>query len=179
MKKHMKRDIKHLFSIIKCKKNPIKYFRNRGVRFGYNVKIYSPKPGLFSTEPWLVSIGNNVFIGIGVQFLTHDMGTLLFPEKDFVICGNINVGNNVCIGMGAMIMPGVNIGDNVIIGARSVVTKDVPNNCVVAGVPAKTIGSYENYSKKIDLVKQGKNSRYWSSLEEMHSLNPKNTHKKR
>ena len=123
---------------------------------------------MFSTEPWLITIGNNVFIGVGVQFLTHDMATLLFPEKDFVICGNIEVGNNVCIGMDAMIMSGVKIGNNVIIGARAVVTKDVPDNSVVAGVPARLIGSFEDYSQKIDLIKEGKNPRYWNNLEEMH-----------
>ena len=103
---------------------------------------------MFSTEPWLVTVGNNVFIGIDVQFLTHDMGTLLFPEKNFVICGNIKVGNNVVIGMGAMIMPGVTIGNNVIIGARSVVTKDIPDNSVVAGMPAKIINTFDKYSQK-------------------------------
>ncbi len=168
----IKKELTHLISIVKCKSNPIKYFKKRGVKFGENCKIYAPRPGLFSTEPWLVTIGDNVYIGIGVQFLTHDMGTLLFPEKDFVICGNINVGNNVVIGMDAMIMPGVNIGNNVIIGARSVVTKDIPDNSVVAGVPAKIIGTYENYSKKIDSIKNGENKKYWNNLKEMHNKNP-------
>lgn len=165
--------IKNIHKILSCKRNAVKYFSSRGVKFGKNVKIYCPKPGMFSTEPWLVTIGDNVFVGIGVQFLTHDMGTLLFPEKDFVICGNINVGNNVVIGMDAMIMPGVNIGNNVIIGARSVVTKDIPDNTVVAGVPAKAIGTFKQYEEKIDLIKSGKKRRYWSDLEKMHSCNPR------
>ncbi len=165
--------LKKLCNILSCKRNAIKYFSKRGVKFGKNVKIYCPKTGMFSTEPWLVTVGDNVFIGIGVQFLTHDMGTLLFPEKNFVICGNIDVGNNVAIGMDAMIMPGIKIGNNVVIGARSVVTKDVPDNSVVAGVPARVIGTYKEYEKKIDSIKSGKNPRYWNNLEEMHSHNPR------
>lgn len=51
----------------------------------------------------------------------------------------INIGDNVWIGGSAIIMPGVNIGNNAIIGAGSVVTHDVPDNCVVAGNPARII----------------------------------------
>lgn len=49
------------------------------------------------------------------------------------------VGNNVVIGAGACILGGVEIGDNSVVGANSVVTHDVPSNCVVAGVPAQVI----------------------------------------
>lgn len=55
------------------------------------------------------------------------------------IGAKINIGNNVWIGAGAIVLPGVTISDNSIIGAGSVVTKDVPRNCVVAGNPAKII----------------------------------------
>lgn len=160
--------IKFFFNKIKCAINPYKYFTKLGVKLGRNVQFYNKNPGLFSTEPWLVTIGNNVYIGVNSQFLTHDMGTLLFPEKEFVICGNIIVGNNVVIGMNSMILPGVKIGDNVIIGAGSIVTKDIPSNSVVAGVPAKIIKTISEYERKIDLIKNGSIPRYWSSLEEMH-----------
>jgi len=49
------------------------------------------------------------------------------------------IGNNVIIYAGAVVIGGIRIGDNVIVGANSVVTKDVPSNCVVAGNPAKII----------------------------------------
>jgi acetyltransferase-like isoleucine patch superfamily enzyme len=49
------------------------------------------------------------------------------------------IGENCLIGIGAFIMPGVKVGDQVIVGAGSVVTKDVPPNCIVAGNPAKII----------------------------------------
>ena len=49
----------------------------------------------------------------------------------------VNIGNNVWIGAGAIILPGVSIGDNSVIGAGSVVTKDIPNNSIAVGNPAK------------------------------------------
>lgn len=160
---------KTIFNYLKCRSNPRKYFTKKGVHFNGRVYFYNKHPGMFSTEPWLVTLGDNVYIGLGAKFLTHDMGTLLFPEKEFVICGNINVGNNVVIGMDALIMPGVNIGNNVIIGARAVVAKDVPDNSVVAGVPAKIIGSFQQYEEKINDIMRGKNKRYWANLDEMHA----------
>lgn len=166
---------KNLINKIRCHINPRKFFLKKGVKMNGRVYFYNKNPGLFSTEPWLITLGDNVYIGIRAQFLTHDMGTLLFPEKNFVICGNITVGNNVVIGMDAMIMPGVNIGSNVIIGARSVVTKSIPDNSVVAGVPARVIGSIKNYENKIDDIMNGKNNRYWSNLEKMHASKNNNT----
>jgi hypothetical protein len=55
------------------------------------------------------------------------------------------IGNNVYIGMNAIILKGISIGNNVIIGAGSVITQDVPDNCVVAGNPAKIIRSIEDH----------------------------------
>ena len=55
----------------------------------------------------------------------------------------IVIGKNVWIGANAMIVPGVTVGDNAIIGAGAVVTKDVPANAVVAGVPAKVMKMVE------------------------------------
>lgn len=51
----------------------------------------------------------------------------------------VTIGDNVWIGGGAIINPGVNIGDNVVIGSGSVVTKDIPSNCVAVGNPCKVI----------------------------------------
>ncbi len=54
-----------------------------------------------------------------------------------------SIGNNVYISAGSRILGGINIGSNVIIGANSVVINDVPDNCIVAGVPAKVIRSVD------------------------------------
>lgn len=173
----IKTKINSMIKRIKCKLNPEKYYRNLGVKIGKGCKFYISDPNLFSTEPWCVTIGNNVSITTGCQFLTHDGGTLSFTKDeidDFVIVGNITVGDNVYFGIRTVVMPGVTIGNNVIVGACSVVTKDVPANSVVAGIPAKIINTRESYLEKINRIKRGEDSRYYSNLNYMHSLNPKN-----
>ena len=73
----------------------------------------------------------------------------MYPELvDIDRFGRVSIGDNSHIGMDAMIMPGVAIGRNCIVGARAVVTHDVPDNTVVAGVPARPIGTTEQYREK-------------------------------
>ena len=65
---------------------------------------------------------------------------------EILVC--IEIFNNVFIGSGTHILYDVRIGDNVIIGTGSIITKDVPDNSVVAGVPARVIGTFDDYVKK-------------------------------
>ena len=107
----------------------------------------------FGSEPYLVTIGDNVRITSGVKITTHDGGvwTLrhMYPElADIDRFGRVSIGDNSHIGMDAMIMPGVAIGRNCIVGARSVVTHNVPDNTVIAGVPARPIGTIGQYREK-------------------------------
>lgn len=124
-----------------------KYF---DVKLGQNVR-FTGKHISFGGEPYLVEIGNNVTITSGVSFQTHDGGVGIFRKEypGINIMAKIKVGNNVFIGQDAMIMYGVTIGDNVVIGSRSVVTRDVPDNVVVAGVPARIIRSMEEYKQSV------------------------------
>ena len=124
-----------------------KYF---GVKIGKNVR-FTGKHISFGSEPYLVEIGDNVTITADVLFETHDGGAGLFRKEHpgINIFGKIKVGNNVFIGHRVIIMPNVNIGNNVVIGAGSVVTKDVPSNVVVAGVPARIIRSIDEYKEKV------------------------------
>jgi acetyltransferase-like isoleucine patch superfamily enzyme len=86
------------------------------------------------------------------------------------VYGRIRVGNNVFIGVHTIILPGVSIGDNVVIGAGSVVNKDIPDNVVAAGVPAKIIKNIEEYKnssleKSCFLTKANKQERKNSIIE--------------
>lgn len=60
-----------------------------------------------------------------------------------ILLGNVEVGSYSHIGSNATILPNVKIGKNVIIGAGALVTKDIPNNCVAVGSPAKVIKELE------------------------------------
>ena len=103
----------------------------------------------FGSEPYLITIGENVRITDGVRFITHDGGVHvlrnLYNIPDADKFGQIIVGDNTFIGIKSIIMPGIKVGKNVIIGAGSIVTKDIPDNTVVAGIPARKIKSIEQY----------------------------------
>lgn len=111
------------------------------------------KTAEFGTEPYLISMGNNVRITKGVRFITHD-GSLWVPrnlglvDKKADFFGKIVIGNNVNIGWDAIIMPGVQIGDNCIIAAGAIVTKNVPDNSVAVGIPARVLESVQEYAHK-------------------------------
>jgi acetyltransferase-like isoleucine patch superfamily enzyme len=137
----------YLIKFIHAKLDPHGYARSIGVRLGHNVNFYGMKPGMFSTEPWLITIGNNVYITNGCLFITHDGGTLILRKEvpDLELTAPITVGNDVYIGLNTTIMPGVSIGNRVIIGAGSIVTKDIPDNSVAAGIPARVIKTVDDY----------------------------------
>ena len=93
-----------------------------------------------------ITIGDGLLTGRYVYIGDNSHGGLSWEEGDIPPImrklktkGEVKIGNNVWIGDKATILGGVTIGDNVIVGANSVVTRDVPNNCVVAGIPATII----------------------------------------
>ncbi len=118
---------------------------------GENVYL---QPWNFGTEPHLISFGDNVHVASNVTFINHDITCMMFRNMDKehkyrLRQGEINIGDNVFIGSNSTILYDVTIGSNVIIGAGSLVNKDIPSGTVAAGVPAKVIGSFEDYRKKI------------------------------
>lgn len=122
---------------------PVRHAVSLGVRVGTGCRLIQCE---YSSEPYLISLGNNVS-ATKVRFETHDGGVWVFraelPEADIV--RPIRVGNNVFIGYGATILPGVTIGDHVVVAAGAVVTRDIPDGCVVAGVPARIIKTVDEY----------------------------------
>lgn len=86
-----------------------------------------------------IILGNNISLSAGCIIVSTGLDTNSFLNEKKHINGDIIIGDNVQIGTGAIILANVKIGNNVIIGAGSVVNKDIEDNCVVAGVPAKII----------------------------------------
>lgn len=95
---------------------------------------------------WLIEIGDNVTMAPRVHILCHDASTKL--HLGYTKIGRVNIGNNVFIGAGSVVLPGVTIGSNVIIGANSTVAHNVPDDTVVAGNPARVICSLDAYLEK-------------------------------
>jgi len=115
----------------------INYLRKLGIKIGNNCLISTLS---FSTEPYLVEIGDQVRIAGGTQFITHDGSLKCFQnEIDGEIFGQIKIGNNVFIGSACIILLNTTIGDNCIIGAGSVVRGNFPENSVIFGNPAQVV----------------------------------------
>lgn len=133
------------------------YLRDRHVfaSMGENVSIMDRKIPLYAN---LIKLGNNVHIASMVYFIPHDITHVMlngFLQKHIgestrikEKIGCIEVGDNVFIGSNTTILQNVRIGSNVIIGAGTLVNKDIPDNSVVGGVPAKIIGSFDDFLKK-------------------------------
>lgn len=94
----------------------------------------------FFVDDGRIDIGDHTMVGPNVTFATaqHPISPKL-REKQMQYNKPISIGKNVWIGASATILPGVTVGDNSVIGAGSIVTKDVPENVIVAGNPAKII----------------------------------------
>ena len=91
-----------------------------------------------------VSIGSNTFVGPNVQFYTPIHPLDYKTRNTFVESAKpISVGKNCWLGGSVIILPGVNIGDGCVIGAGAVVTKDIPENSLAVGNPAKVIRKIE------------------------------------
>lgn len=101
-------------------------------------------------DPAHVRLGNNVSL-TGCTLFGHDGAVAMIKKKTGLrldSVGKIDIRDNVFVGHQAVIMPGVTIGPNAIIGAGAVVTRDVPPNTIVGGVPAKVIGSFDDYTER-------------------------------
>ena len=119
--------------------------RKKGLNIGNNVFINF---GCIIDQSfcWLITIGDNVTLAPNVHILAHDASTK--NELGYTKIGKVNIGDNVFIGAGSIILPGVDIGDRVVIGAGSIVTKSIPSNSVAVGNPAKIISTYDQYMEK-------------------------------
>ena len=139
--------------INKTSAKKVDYLRKQGCQIGEKTRLLCGT-GSFGTEPYMVKLGKDCLISSNVSFLTHDGGVKVlnslkyFGDTAMDKVGAITVGDNCFIGNSVKIMPGVKIGDNVIVGTGAIVTKDVPSNCIVAGIPARIICTLDEYYEK-------------------------------
>lgn len=127
--------------------------RRKGASIGEGTTLFcSPRDCCVDAQnPYLLTIGRNVQITRGVVMLTHDYSWSVIKGRFGEVCGGqfpLTVGNNVFIGMNAVLLGGAVIGDNCIIGAGSVVKGKVPSGTVVAGNPARVVCTIEEYRDK-------------------------------
>lgn len=136
-----------LFSIFRSRLyTPKKYARHIGVKIGENCLISTRN---WSSEPYLITIGNNVQLTNGVSIHTHGGGQAVRSFcPDFDIFGKVVIEDWAYIGANSQIMPGVTIGEGALVAAGSVVTKSVPPHTVVGGNPAKYICTIEEFYKR-------------------------------
>lgn len=131
----------------------IAYLKSKGAEIGDNTAILAPRHTYFDEgRAEFMKIGNGCVICKNTSFIAHDYSWSVLRKKYDVILPTggkpIRIGSNVFIGEGATVLGGVTIGDNVIIAACSVVTKDIPSDCVAAGNPCRAIMSLEEYKRK-------------------------------
>lgn len=137
--------IKAAFHALLCKERNdiVTILRKRGVAIGENVDIIDSY--IDGCHGRLITIGNNVTI-TGARILAHDASTKKIIG--YTKIGFVNIGNNVFIGNGAIVLPGTSIGNNVIVGAGTIVAHDIPDDSVVIGNPARMLCSFQAYKEK-------------------------------
>ena len=119
--------------------------KHYGYKFSFDISFRAQiGPGLTIAHYGYIIVTSYMTIGSNCTLRPG----VVFGKKLTSRTGNAFVGDNVDFGVGAKIIGDVSIGGNVVVGANSVVTKDVPDNCVVAGVPAKVIKYLEEQQKQ-------------------------------
>jgi maltose O-acetyltransferase len=117
----------------------------RGLKLGRNV--YIGRSTVFDGGfLWLISVGDDTTISARVEVLAHDASTR--RHLGYSVVAPVTIGSRVYVGVGAIILPGVTIGDDAIIGAGSVVRHDVAPETLAVGVPARAVGTVEEYIER-------------------------------
>ncbi len=123
----------------------INKYRSQGMKIGANAYFVNVYFDPF--HPELISIGNNVAVTNSV-ILTHDDSPVTIMNRRRA--APVIIGDNVFVGYRSLILPGVTIGNNCVIGAGSVVTRDIPDNSIAVGVPAKVVKSMTDHIEHLN-----------------------------
>lgn len=123
--------------------------RRAGLTIGSNCS-FAGLPD-FGSEPYLISIGNNVAMAGDISFLTHDGGTQVFNRAEryrhVIKYGRIHILDNCVIGERVLILPGVTIGPTSVVAAGSVVTRNIPAGVLASGNPARPVMTTLQYAE--------------------------------
>ena len=132
---------------------PTSYFTKRGMKVGKNFNRQS-STRMDPSHCWLISIGDDVTFSNKVQILAHDDTTRIYTGYGRI--GPVKIGDRVFVGANTTILMNTTIGNDVIIGAGSLVTGNIPDDSIVAGVPAKVIGKTSDYiAREKERMKNG------------------------
>ena len=124
---------------------PTSYYVKQGLKVGKNFCRQSGTK-MDLSHCWLISIGDDVTLSNKVQILAHDDSIRVYTGYGRI--GRVSIGNRVFVGANTTILMNTHIGDDVVIAAGSIITKDIPSNSVVAGVPARIIGKTTDYVER-------------------------------
>ncbi len=139
-------------------KHYIPFLKSIGIKVQGAPRYINYKVSFDSTDNFsLIELNDNCVITGSTAIVTHDYSIFhasigcnntAKTDPEFRRTGKVIVGENAFIGMNCIILPDVVVGKNAIVGAGSVVTRDVPENTVVAGNPARPIGTVQEYFDK-------------------------------
>lgn len=117
----------------------IRKLRARGVRIGEHCVVHTSE---FSTEPYLVELGDRVVVAGGTMFFTHEGTARIIRDErpSAQLFGKIVVGDDTLIGQNCIIHPGAEIGRRCVIGSGTVIRGKIPDNSLVVGNPGRVVG---------------------------------------
>jgi acetyltransferase-like isoleucine patch superfamily enzyme len=143
----MRQALRMAVNTARLHRDPVRYFRSQGVKIGDGVEIFGANLFTFGSEPYLVSIGNQVTISHDVDFITHDGGLRIARAKypNAYLYGRIRVADQCFLGAHCVLLLGAKVGTGSVIGSGSIVTGEIPSGVVAIGAPAKPIKSVEDY----------------------------------